>query len=111
GVSPGWLMRAGLAACTATSIVMTAARDGIELDVLDLRAGSLSDNRGVLAMCGEDGAPVDAAPLELWIDVRVGAAGVASARLRDVVERARRASPLLVLVERGAPLSLNVDVV
>lgn len=111
GVSPGWLMRAGLAACTATSIVMTAAREGVQLDVLDVRADSQSDNRGVLAMCDEKGASIDPAPLELSIGVRIGAAGVAAERLQEVVERARRCSPMLVLVERAAPLSLNVDVV
>ncbi|MEW5685187.1 MAG: OsmC family protein [Pseudomonadota bacterium] len=111
GVSPGWLMRAGLAACTATSIVMTAAREGLELSVLDVRADSLSDNRGVLAMCGEDGAPVDAAPLELSISVTIGAERAEAERLRDLVDRARLCSPLLVLVERAAPLSIKVDVV
>lgn len=111
GVAPGWLMRAGLAACTATSIAMTAARYGLNLDLLDVRADSLSDHRGVLAMCAEDGAPVEPAPLELSLAVRIGAAGVDANRLRDVVERARRCSPMLVLAERGAPLSMTVEVV
>ena len=31
-VTPGWLFRAGVASCTATSIAMSAAAEGIELD-------------------------------------------------------------------------------
>ena len=34
GHSPGWLLRASLAACTATSIAMRAALHGIELRLL-----------------------------------------------------------------------------
>src|SRR3954466_3331235 len=37
-VTPGWLFRAGLASCTATCIVMLAAREGIELETLELSA-------------------------------------------------------------------------
>jgi uncharacterized OsmC-like protein len=110
GVSPGWLMRAGLAACTATSIAMIAAREGVELRVLDVRAESSSDNRGVLGMCGDDGAPAPPQPLDLTIKVRIAASGVAADRLREIVERARRCSQLLVLVELGGPIAVAVDV-
>src|SRR6187401_3213479 len=47
-VTAGWLMRAGLAACTATRIAMSAAVAGIELTKLELCARSRSDTRGLL---------------------------------------------------------------
>ena len=38
-VSPGWLMRASLAACAATFIAMKAAEQGIALASLEVRTG------------------------------------------------------------------------
>src|SRR5262249_49852944 len=34
--SPGWMVRAGVAACSATAIAMFAARAGIELETLEV---------------------------------------------------------------------------
>ena len=45
-VTPGWLFRAGLASCAATSIAMAAAAQQIELTSLEVRATSRSDARG-----------------------------------------------------------------
>src|SRR6478752_6728274 len=47
-VSPGWLMRASLASCAASSIVLCAATAGIELTSLEIVVGSRSDARGML---------------------------------------------------------------
>jgi organic hydroperoxide reductase OsmC/OhrA len=44
-VTPGWLMRAALAACTATRIAMGAAAAGIELTALEPRDQSLRHAR------------------------------------------------------------------
>src|ERR1700722_2875674 len=41
-VTPGWLMRAGLASCAVTSIAMTAAAEHIELTALEVSARSRS---------------------------------------------------------------------
>src|SRR5512142_3484364 len=43
--SPGWLLRAALAACDATLVAMEAARDGIELSDLTVSVESESDFR------------------------------------------------------------------
>ena len=39
-ITPGWLMRAGFASCTATCIAMSAAAQGIELESLEVQASS-----------------------------------------------------------------------
>ena len=49
-VSPGWLMRAGLASCTATVIALRAERLGIRLTKLEVTARSSSDARGMLGL-------------------------------------------------------------
>src|ERR687887_2723310 len=48
--TPGWLLRAALAACDATLVAMEAARDGIELTDLQVSVESESDFRGVLGV-------------------------------------------------------------
>src|SRR3954470_6255118 len=66
-VTPGWLLRAALAACTATRIAMGAAAAGIELTKLELRASSRSDTRGLLGMNESDGTRVGAGPQDVQL--------------------------------------------
>ncbi len=81
-VTPGWLFRAGLAACATTSIVLAAAAEGVELIALDVQVGSRSDARGLLGMNDEAGRPVYAGPHELQLRVRIDAPTATPARLR-----------------------------
>src|SRR5215212_2204795 len=48
--TPGWLMRAALASCDATTVAMEAAREGVELTDLKVTVESESDFRGVLGV-------------------------------------------------------------
>lgn len=109
-VSPGWLMRAGLASCTATRIAMAAATEGIELDLLEVEAGSRSDARGLLGMSEADGRPVPAGPLDMRLRVRLSARGVAADRLRALVEASCRHSPVGDAIETALPIDLQIDV-
>ena len=79
-VTPGWLVRAGFASCTATCIAMAAAAQGIELEALEVLAGSRSDARGLFGMAGADGEPVSAGPRDMQLRVRISASGVSAAR-------------------------------
>ncbi|HEY6132887.1 MAG TPA: OsmC family protein [Rubrivivax sp.] len=109
-VTPGWLFRAGLASCATTSIVLAAAREGLVLDALELRAGSRSDTRGLLGMTGADGAPVPAVPGDVQLLVRITAQGVPAQRLRALVEEAVRCSPIPSAVQQAVPLALHIEV-
>ena len=108
-VSPGWLMRAGLASCAASSIVMGAAAAGIVLAVLEVVARSRSDTRGLLGMLDADGAPVNAAPCELELIVRIGAPGVSEERLRALVEESLRRSPVPCAIQGVVPIDLSIE--
>ena len=108
-VSPGWLFRAGVASCAATSIAMHAAASGIELTVLEVRASSRTDTRGILGMEGEDGRAVDAVPREMHLHVRIAARGVAPERLRELVQKARSCAPVGRAVEEALPVNIHVD--
>lgn len=93
--SPGWMMRAALANCEAVMIALRAAQLGIELTLLEVRVGSLSDDRGLLGM--DDSVP--AGPLNMKIGVRIGADGVSEEDLHEIVEWAEKHSPV------GEPLT------
>ena len=109
-VTPGWLFRAGLASCGATSIAMAAASEGIALTALEVQASSRSDVRGLLGMAGAGGEPVYAGPGELQLFVRIAAQGVAPKRLRALVEDGLRRSSIPNAVQNATPLALRIDV-
>lgn len=108
-VTPGWLFRAGLASCAATSIAMNAAREGITLETLELRFDSRSDARGLLGMVDANGKPVPAVPGDLRLQVRIAAPGVPAQRLRALVEEALRSSPIPCAAQAALPLDLQID--
>lgn len=109
-VTPGWLLRAGLASCAVTRIAMAAATEGIALQTLEARAMSRSDARGMLAIPEPDGRPVSAGPLTMELHVRIGAPGVPAERLRALVASTMGCSPVTCAVERPLPVGLHVDV-
>jgi len=108
-VTPGWLFRAGLASCAATSITMAAAAQGIELTLLEVKASSRSDTRGLLGMAGADGQPVYAGPSDVTLSVRIAAHGVAPERLRQLVEGGVACSPIPSAVSAVTPLALHIE--
>ena len=108
-VTPGWLFRAGLASCAATSVVMAAAAEGIELSVLEVKATSWSDARGLLGMAGADGQPVFAGPADVQLAVRITARGVPPERLRALVQAAVGHSPIPSALQAATPLALRID--
>ncbi|WP_077001363.1 OsmC family protein [Variovorax sp. KK3] len=108
-VTPGWLFRAGIAACAATSVAMAAAAEGIALDALEAHVGSRSDTRGLVGVAEPDGQAVYAGPRDMQLQVRIGAAGVAPERLRLLVEAAIRRSPIPNATQNATPLALHVE--
>jgi uncharacterized OsmC-like protein len=108
-VSPGWLFRAGLASCATTCIAMNAAAEGIELTELEVKATSRSDARGLLGMADAEGAMVFAGPSDIEMHVRIRAKGVAPERLRALVEKSHRCSPIPSAVENAVPVKLRID--
>ena len=108
-VTPGWLLRAGVASCTTTSIAMHAATQGIELDALEVRVTSRSDSRGLLGIAGANGAPVSAGPRDMQMHVRISARGVAAQRLRTLVEHSYACSPMGCAMRESVPVELRID--
>lgn len=108
-VSPGWLVRAGVAACAATTIASVAALEGVTLDELEVTVTSRSDTRGYLGLAGADGAPIYPGPQGLAMHVRIAARGVASERLRALVEAAQSRAPMSAAIADAQTMALSVD--
>jgi uncharacterized OsmC-like protein len=109
-VTPGWLLRAGLASCAATRIAMAAAAEGIALSALELTASSRSDMRGLLGVADGAGAPISAGPREVHLHVRIGAPGVERERLRRLVEDSHRCAPVSCAMQESIPVALHIEV-
>jgi uncharacterized OsmC-like protein len=109
-VTPGWLLRAGLASCLATRIAMGAAAAGFELAMLEVLASSRSDARGIFGMPEASGEPVCAAPRDVQVLVRIAAPGISPEQLRILVEESNRCSPVSAALQEAVPLTLSIEV-
>lgn len=109
-VTPGWLFRAGLAACAATSITLAAATKGVALDELQVHVGSRSDARGLLGMFEPTGEPVFAGPFDVELRVWISASDTTPEDLRAMVESCLRHSPVPSALTHAIPFALHIDV-
>jgi uncharacterized OsmC-like protein len=102
--TPGWLIRAALASCAATTIAMRAAELEIELSRLEVTAESETDMRGLLAV-GNGAQP---GPASVRLRVKLGAEGADPQRLKELVEWADNHSPVGDCVRRAVPFELEI---
>lgn len=109
-VTPGWLLRAGFASCTATCIALAAAADGVELQALEVQACSRSDTRGLLGLADGDGELVYAGPRDMQMHVKISAHGVSEQRLRELIEKSYRSSPIACALLNAVPVTLRIEV-
>lgn len=100
--SPGWLFRAAVASCVASTIGMEAAREGIHLGDVEVVVDSESDDRGILGM--DEGVP--AGPLAMRIRVRLS--GDVSPRAVEVAERGAARCPVCDATKRAVEVSLEI---
>lgn len=103
--SPGWLFRAAIASCVATTIGMEAAREGIALTSLAVEVDSQSDDRGILGM--DESVP--AGPLSTRIQVRAKADGVDDGRLREILQAGAARCPVCDATKRAIEVSLDIQ--
>jgi len=103
--SPGWLFRAAIASCVASTIGMEAAREGVTLTSLDVEVDSESDDRGILGM--DESVP--AGPLSTRIGIRARADGVEADRLRELLARGAGRCPVCDATKRAVGVSLEIE--
>jgi uncharacterized OsmC-like protein len=104
--SPGWLLRAAEASCVVTLIAMRAAMLGIELDAVEVKVDSVSDDRGLLGI--DDAVP--AGPLSGRVAVRLTAEGVDRDQLEEIARWGVKHCPVCDALEREVPITTEVVV-
>ncbi len=110
GVTPGWLFRAGIAACMNTTIVLTAAAQEITLDSLEVSVTSRTDARGILGMQEAEGGPIYAGPGDMRLQVRIASREATAKQLQELVALSLKRSPIPNAVMHATPLALDVTV-
>jgi uncharacterized OsmC-like protein len=103
-LGPGWLLRAGVAACVTSLAAMRAAQVGIERFGCDVVVDSESDDRGILGL----DANVPAGPLSMRVRLRLS--GADPDVLREVAAWAVEHCPVSDAVRRAVPLDVIVEV-
>jgi uncharacterized OsmC-like protein len=104
--SPGWLLRAAVASCTATAIAMRSAMQGIDLTLLEVTVDSSSDHRGLLGM--DDNVPAGLDTVR--VRVRIAAPGRTAAELRALAQWGDAHSPVGCTVRYSPKYLLEVEV-
>jgi uncharacterized OsmC-like protein len=102
--TPGWLLRAALAACDGTLLAMEAAREGIELTDVEVSVESESDFRGIL---GVDPS-VQPGPMSVRVRIRLAATDATDDQLRAIVKRAESRSPVRDALMREVQMTTEV---
>src|SRR5262245_54677201 len=105
--NPGWLMRAAVASCTATTIAMRAAKLGIDLHTLEVTVESSSDSRGLLGLDDKISAGLSA----ITTRVKIGASGASAEDLRHLAKWGDDHSPMSCTTRNTPDYSLDVEVV
>ena len=100
--SPGWFLRAAVAACVTSLAVMRAAQLGIEGFSCEVEVDSQSDDRGILGL----DASVPGGPLSMRIGFRMS--GAPSAQLEEVANWAVEHCPVSDAVRRAVPVTVEL---
>jgi uncharacterized OsmC-like protein len=103
--SPGWLFRAALASCVASTIAMEAAREELAIDTLEVEVDSESDDRGILGM--DESVPPG--PLSMRIRVIARTEASDGQRVREVLERGAWRCPVCDAAKRSVDVSLEFE--
>jgi len=102
--SPGWFMRAAVAACTLSLATMRAAQLGMTGFRCEVEVDSESDDRGILGL--DPSTP--AGPFSMRIGFRMAADDANLAQLEEVAVWAADHCPVSDAVRRGVPLHIEV---
>jgi uncharacterized OsmC-like protein len=102
--SPGWYLRASIAACVASLATMRAAQLGLEGFECEVDVDSESDDRGILGL----DASVPAGPMSMRIRLRLRASGEGLERLEEVAVWAVEHCPASDAVRRAVPVHIEV---
>lgn len=102
--SPGWFLRASVAACVASLATMRANELGWTSFRCEVEVDSQSDDRGMLGL----DRSVPAGPLSMRIGLRIAADGIGLEKLEELAVWAVDHCPVSDAVRRGVPVHIEV---
>lgn len=103
--SPGWFLRASVAACVSSLATMRAAQLGLSGFVCEVEVDSESDDRGILGL----DPSVPGGPLSMRISLRMAADGLGLDRLEELAVWAVDHCPVSDAVRRGVAVHIEVS--
>jgi len=103
--SPGWFMRAAVAACVASLATMRAAQLGLGGFSVEVDVDSESDDRGILGL----DASVPGGPLSMRIGLRMAADGAGLDALEELAVWAVEHCPVSDALRRAIPVHIEVS--
>jgi uncharacterized OsmC-like protein len=103
--SPGWMLRASVAACVASLATMRAAQVGWTGFGCRVEVDSVSDDRGILGL----DASVPGGPLSMRIGLHLTADGVGPDNLEELAVWAVEHCPVSDAVRRAIPVHIEVS--
>ena len=103
--SPGWFLRAAVAACVASLATMRAAQLGLGGFSVEVDVDSESDDRGILGL----DASVPGGPLSVRIGMRMAADGAGLDVLEELAVWAVEHCPVSDAVRRAVPVHIEVS--
>jgi uncharacterized OsmC-like protein len=103
--SPGWFLRAAVAACVASLATMRAAQLGWRDVSCEVEVDSESDDRGILGL----DASVPGGPLSMRIGLRLAAKGIGLDELEELAVWAVDHCPVSDAVRRAIPVHVEVS--
>mgnify|MGYP000076588547 CR=1 FL=1 len=104
GPTPGYFARAAICGCVAIGIKMTAAREGLALQAVNVGIEQDWDNRGVLAMEGANPVPSDT---RIAIEIITSEPG---GTIKDMVHRALASDPWLLAFRDAQPVCTSISI-
>ena len=102
--SPGWLSRAAIASCDATLLAIRAARQGLELETIEVNVEASSDGRGMFL---DEGIPPGST--EIHIRFNIVAQHVSRAQLQELVDWVIAHSPVGTDIAQAVKVSIELE--
>ena len=103
--SPGWHLRAALASCDATLLAMRAARQGVELDQIQVTVETWSDGRGMFL---DEGIVAGSTQMRLHFSIRSSSAS--ANEVEELVRWVEAHSPVGSDITRAIELHSTLEI-
>lgn len=103
--SPGWFLRAAVAACVTSLATMRAAQLGWAGFTCEVEVDSESDDRGILGL----DPSVPGGPLSMRIGLQMAADGIGLEKLEELAVWAVEHCPVSDAVRRAVPVHIEVS--